>query len=72
MNMQLPSEGYVRLNQIVGNLKKDPPIPPMIPVGKTTWWKGVREGRFPKPIKLGQRITVWRIEDIRSLIKNGF
>ncbi len=42
-----------------------------IPVGKSTWWAGVKDGRFPKPVKLGERITVWRVEDIRALVANG-
>ena len=42
-----------------------------IPVSKSTWWAGVRSGRFPKPVKLGRRITVWRVEDIRALIERG-
>ena len=42
-----------------------------IPVSKSTWWAGVREGRFPQPLKLGPRITVWSAEDIRALIENG-
>jgi len=65
---QLPETGYLRLKQILGNLKSNPPIPPIIPVGKTYWWDGVKKGLFPKPIKLGSRITVWRVEDIRNLI----
>ena len=42
-----------------------------IPVGKSTWWEGVKSGRFPQPIKLGPRITVWREEDIDVLLANG-
>ncbi len=67
----LPLEGYVRLKNIVGNGKGNPPIPAIIPVSKSTWWEGVKSGRFPKPIKLGPRITVWRAEDIRQLIEKG-
>lgn len=63
----LPPTGYLRLKQILGNQKTNPPIQPIIPIGKTSWWQGIREGKFPKPIKLGPRITVWRIEDIRAL-----
>lgn len=40
-----------------------------IPVGKTTWWNGVREGKFPQPVKLG-RCTLWKAEDIKALIEN--
>jgi len=69
MKNSLPETGYVRLSQIIGNLKADPPIPPIIPVSKSTWWSGVKTGRYPKPVKtLGPRITAWRVEDIRSLI----
>jgi hypothetical protein len=38
------------------------------PVRKSCWWEGVKSGRFPKPVKLGPRVTVWRVEDIRNLI----
>lgn len=64
----LPETGYLRLVQIIGAPKAQPPVPPLIPVGKSTWWAGVKSGRFPKPVKLGPRITAWRAEDIRELI----
>lgn len=69
---QLPQTGFLRLPQIIGNKKSTPPIPPIIPVSKSTWWEGIKSGRFPKPIKLGPRTTAWRVEDIHALIKNGF
>lgn len=65
----LPETGYLRLPQIIGNPKADPPIPAVIPVGKSTWWAGVRSGRYPPPVKLAPRITAWRVEDIRALIE---
>jgi prophage regulatory protein len=69
MSTMLPETGYVRLPQIIGNPKANPLIPAVIPVSKSTWWAGVRSGRFPKPVKtLGPRITAWRVEDIRALI----
>jgi predicted DNA-binding transcriptional regulator AlpA len=67
--MQLPQTGYLRLKQILGSKKSNPPIMPLIPIGKTSWWEGIKEGKFPKPIKLGPRITVWKIEDIRALFE---
>ena len=60
----LPSHGLVRLNVILA------PNGP-IPVSRSTWWAGVKSGRFPKPIKLGPRITAWRAEDIHRLIDGG-
>ena len=66
----LPETGYLRLRQIIGNPKADPPIPPLIPVSRSTWWAGVASGRFPQSLKLGPNTTVWRVEDIRNLISN--
>ena len=65
----MPDTGFLRLSNIIGDPKSRPPIPAIIPVSKSTWWAGVKSGRFPKPIKLGPRITVWRVEDIRALIQ---
>ncbi len=58
----LPQNGFVRLPSIIA---PDGPIP----VGKSTWWQGVRDGRFPQPVKLGPKTTAWRVEDIRALIE---
>jgi len=66
---QLPQTGYVRLPTIIGDPKAEPPKPAVIPVSKSTWWQGVKDGRFPKPVKLGPRTTAWRVEDIRALIE---
>lgn len=57
----LPETGFVRLSIILK----------LIPIGKTTWWAGVKSGHFPKPVKLGTRITAWRVEDIRALIEQS-
>lgn len=64
----LPETGFLRLPQILGNPKATPPIPALIPVGKSCWWAGVKSGRFPQPVKLGPRVTAWRVEDVRDLI----
>jgi prophage regulatory protein len=69
INSPLSETGFLRLSQIVGNPKAKPPINPIYPVSKSTWWAGVKSGRFPKPVKLGPRITAWRIEDILELIR---
>lgn len=58
-NRKLPETGFIRLVEILE----------YIPVGKTTWWQRVKDGVYPKPIKLGPRSTAWKIEDIRELIE---
>jgi prophage regulatory protein len=55
------STGFVRLSGILA--QRGP-----IPISKSTWWAGVKSGRYPQPVELWPRITVWRVEDIRSLI----
>ncbi|MCL7487591.1 MAG: AlpA family phage regulatory protein [Desulfobulbaceae bacterium] len=67
----LPETGFLRLANIIGDAKASPPIPAIIPVSKNTWWAGVKSGRYPKPIKLGPRITAWRVEDIREFIRDS-
>lgn len=54
----LPETGFLRLKQVLD----------FIPIGKTCWWEGVKSGRYPKPVKLSERCTAWRAEDIRHLI----
>lgn len=39
-----------------------------VPISKSSWWEGCRTGRFPQPIKIGPRTTVWRAEDIDAFI----
>jgi len=55
----LPATGYVRLPDVLA----------AFPVSKSTWWAGVRSGRYPAGHKLSQRVTAWRAEDIRALIE---
>ena len=57
----LPEAGFVRLSSILA----------IIPISKSSWREGVRDGRFPKPIKLGPRTTVWRVEEIRAFIEGA-
>lgn len=66
----LPATGYVRLPQIIGDPRRD--IPAVIPVSRSTWWAGVKSGRYPQPTRaLGPRITAWSVDDIRQLIASS-
>jgi predicted DNA-binding transcriptional regulator AlpA len=66
----MPQTGFIRINQILGNPKATPPIPAIIPVSKSTWWAGVKAGRYPQPVRLGERCTAWNVEDIRRYIES--
>ena len=56
--ISLPQDGFVRL----------PTILAVFPVSRSSWWAGVKTGRYPSPVKLGPRVTAWRVEDIRALL----
>lgn len=43
----------------------------IIPVSKSSWWAGVKSGRYPQPVKLGPNTTAWRWQDIQTLTKHG-
>ena len=69
----LPETGYLSRRHIIGDPFAVPPIPSLIPVRKSTWWAGVKSGRYPQPVRtLGRRITAWRVEDIRTLIEQNW
>ena len=59
METNISSKGFLRLPQVLD----------LVPVSKSTWWAGCKTGRFPKPIKLGQRTTAWKTEDIAALLE---
>lgn len=54
----IPTTGFLRLPQVLT----------LIPISKSAWWAGVKEGRFPAGVKLGARTTAWRAEDIAALM----
>ncbi len=54
----LPETGFLRLPQVLA----------LIPISRSAWWAGIKEGKFPQGIKLGSKTTVWRAEAIRAPI----
>lgn len=54
-----PAEILLRLPQVLER----------IPVSRSGFWKGVKEGRFPQPVKLSPRVTVWRASDVAAYIE---
>lgn len=68
-----PEQAQVNKIQGKGPRRPRQAIMPLIPVSKTTWWNGVKSGRFPKPVPSlkGTRITVWRREDVDRYIKGA-
>lgn len=57
---KLPETGFIRL----------PDVLKVFPVSRSTWWAGIKDGKFPKGIKLSQRVTAWKVEEIKGLIQS--
>jgi prophage regulatory protein len=47
-----------------------PQVLALVPVCASTWWAGIKSGRFPRPVKLGPHTTCWRLSDILALIES--
>lgn len=73
MHPNLPETGFLRINDIIGckATDKKPAIRGLYPVSRSTWWNGVRSGRYPQPVRIGERCTAWRAEDIKNLIESA-
>jgi predicted DNA-binding transcriptional regulator AlpA len=70
--MEIPQTGLLRIHHILGRPAKGrrPATPPIIPVSRSTWWLGVKQGRFPQPVRtLGVKSPAWRAKDIRALVE---
>jgi len=61
----MAKDKLLRLWDVIGDSKKGQPA--LIPVSKSTWWKGVKEGRFPQPVRLS-RVTCWRESEILAIV----
>lgn len=64
---ELPQQGFVRLKAIIG----DDHTPGVYPVSKSSWFQGIKEGRYPAPVRLGPRTVAWKADDIRALIEQA-
>lgn len=56
----LPMDGFLRLPQVLR----------LIRISRSSWLEGVKEGRFPQPVRLGPNMVAWRTSEIRAFIKN--
>lgn len=63
----LPSEGFLREKQIVGDPKKG--LPAIIPISRAAWRNGIEAGIYPRPVHLSERVIAWRAKDIIALVE---
>ena len=51
---------WLRVKQICG---------PILPIGPSTWWDWVKQGKVPRGVKISNRITVWKLEDVLAVVE---
>jgi len=52
-------ERYMRINEVIE----------MLSVGRSTIWAWVKVDKFPKPIKLSEYVTVWKLSEIEEWVQ---
>ena len=58
--VNLDQPGYLRLDEVLM----------VFPVSRAAWYEGVKNGKYPSPVKLGKRAVGYRTSDIRALIES--
>ena len=61
----MPDGAYIREAGLVSSPRR-PGIPVPLPFSAPTLWRKVREGTFPKPVKLSDRVTAWNVGTVRA------
>lgn len=41
------------------------------PIHRSTFWRGIKAGRYPKPLKIGPGTNRWRIADLQAVIERA-
>jgi hypothetical protein len=60
---------FYRIREIIGDRKHG--LPGIIPVSKASWYAGIKDGKYPKPVKLSERTVAWRTTDITGVTIPG-
>ena len=58
------SQRVIRLAQLASTKNR----PGLLPVSPATVWRWVREGKMPKPFKLGEGTTVWDANAVEQFL----
>lgn len=66
MNLQRTGQTTMGNAAISPALVREKVLLGSLPFGRTTLWKLVKEGSFPKPTKLSSRVAVWKKSDVEA------
>jgi len=59
---RLPDSALIRLRQLLAG--------GLLPFSMSTAWRKVREGRFPRPLRISTQVTAWRVGDVRKWLED--
>lgn len=63
---KLPNKPLIRISELASYVKRG--HHGVLPVSAATVWAWVRTNRFPKPVKVSEKITAWKTEDVRKFL----
>ena len=58
VNLHPSAQGFIRLRDVLKH----------VPGGKSTIWNWVRQGKFPPPVKLSDRVTAWSVAAVEQWV----
>jgi len=70
LNQPIQTMAYLRIWQILGDKKANPPVVPLLPISRTSFYNGIKSKKYPAPVRLSARVSAWRVEDIRKLLES--
>ena len=53
--------GYIRLPEVLT----------LLGISRSTFYAGIKKGKYPKPMRIGARVSGWRAAEIKGLRKNS-
>ena len=65
---RLPDSAFIRESQLIQSPKRPDSSAPL-PFSAPTLWRKVKAGTFPAPCKLSERVTAWRVQDVRQWLE---
>ena len=64
-----PVDAGLQSAPAIPRLLRLPQVLDLYPVGRSTWYEGVRKGVYPRPVRISRRSVGWPAERIHELIK---
>jgi len=69
LSQKIQARIFYRIWHILGDKNANPPIPPIIPISRSSFYARIKEGKFPAPLRISARVSAWRGEDILKLLE---